>query len=827
MTDENVTERIFKYNTEDNMQKPGKFFMTVFIPPRAPMPSVPSFPVADNCSDELRDKIKGLKRKSGGRNRRIWSWLRKIFTITAWSILGVLVFISGVLLAGYYAVGLPDTSQKAQVERTNVYFSDGITPIGIFAEINRREVELQTLPDYVAKTLVAAEQPDFLERSDPDFFHAVSTFWRNIFDGNGEHSSISKRYVQAYYANTDKSLLAPIKDAMRATKVEETQSTQEILSNYLNTISFKNGAYGIEAGAGYYFGKPAKELSLEESAYLMAVANLRVSQNGKPPEKAKIEQKWVEILDVMAKKGWVSAEQVAQLHMPDPIANNYLAHLGNTQKQFTVRDIILEKVKAELLASKAFSLEELETGGYKVVTTIDPQLQKQLEVIVAQETAGMPNEVNLNVISVAGNTGEVKALYASRINQGAQKTAISGQLDEKKSNNSSADNNNSGGTGGSADDFKANDNNLTENQNSLDQKVPLGTGLEPFGVLARLQEHMPLTSSITAKSALDDHGNTNPDGAEAQTPADGSNQSTQTGLPKQGLERPSVLEALASQDKSLTSQLLTENEIPRAIALVNSLAFGTPITVENPTVDGDTKLPPPIWSTWEISQAYATLSAQGVRQQLHFVKEVLEGDARRIYTGDKPGKRILARDVSNALSFALKYVPQPSTPPIGPNSNGDVTSRFGNLSGTEIPVYGGADGYGISNWYVGYGSNLSTVVSVYGSDANLELQEMPAWVQQYKEKKGKTLAEEIFWSLTSLGLQSETFAPVPAWALPGWIGGKPPAPTVSPTPDPQPSVDTKPQPAAPIEPGDISDSGSSGKDNSSGNLPPLPVVPEP
>ena len=130
-----------------------------------------------------------------------------------------------------------------------------------------QEVPGQAITDAVRSAVVAAVDPGFQSRAGVDPFTLVRAAWHDVTGGGGGLDTITQRYVASALLDGDVNL-PQTRAAALGLRLEQRLSRQEILTRYLNTAYFGNGAYGIQAAALAYFGVPAPALNLAQAAML-------------------------------------------------------------------------------------------------------------------------------------------------------------------------------------------------------------------------------------------------------------------------------------------------------------------------------------------------------------------------------------------------------------------------------------------------------------------------------------------------------------------------------------------------------------------------------
>lgn len=154
----------------------------------------------------------------------------------------------------------------ALAEKTTVYYADGTTAIGSYAEQNREIISCEGLPDYIGNAIVASENRTFYTDKGLDLKGIARAFINNVTKGTRQGgSTITQQYAERYYMGETTSYVGKAREAIMAIKIAQTESKDEVLCNYMNTIYLGRNSYGIQAAAKAYFNKDAKDLTLSEA----------------------------------------------------------------------------------------------------------------------------------------------------------------------------------------------------------------------------------------------------------------------------------------------------------------------------------------------------------------------------------------------------------------------------------------------------------------------------------------------------------------------------------------------------------------------------------
>lgn len=348
------------------------------------------------------------KRGKGSGSRHIG---RKIGLGLLFVFLAVLIAGMGAFLTLYSRLSIPEADDLALAQKTTLYYSDGTTTMGSFGDVNRNIIDTATLPDYVGKAVVASEDRTFYTNSGIDLKGIARALLNNLTTGSRQGgSTLTQQYVERYYVGETTSYLGKAKEAVLAIKINREQSKDEILGNYLNTIYFGRGAYGIEAASQAYFGHPAAQMTLAESAMLAGIIPAPSAWDPAVDED-QARQRFERVLSLMVEDGWISAEDAKAAVFPqtvDPSSQVDESMSGPT-------GYLIEQVRSELLASGAFTEEAIATGGLKITSTIDKD--RQDAAVAAAEMMNSisgwdPKSMHVALSSVDPKTGEIVAEYA-------------------------------------------------------------------------------------------------------------------------------------------------------------------------------------------------------------------------------------------------------------------------------------------------------------------------------------------------------------------------------------------------------------------------------
>src|SRR5215813_405370 len=243
----------------------------------------------------------------------------------------------------------------------------------VFEENQRRVwVPLADIPEHVQKAFLAAEDKRFYQHKGIDERGLIRAFIGNLASSGRPQggSTITQQIVKNLLVGEDLTYERKIREMIVASRVEHTLSKAEILELYLNSVYLGRGSWGIELAARSYFGKPAKELTLEEGALL---AGLTKGPNYFNPDRhpLRAQERLAYVLSRMQEDGALAAEQSGRGLPALPTLVAYERPRRDLGFHF------VDQVARE--AKSLAGIDAITANSYTVRSTINPQLQRAVE----------------------------------------------------------------------------------------------------------------------------------------------------------------------------------------------------------------------------------------------------------------------------------------------------------------------------------------------------------------------------------------------------------------------------------------------------------------
>ena len=611
------------------------------------------------------------------------TWKGRLLWLLKW---GAVVGVVMALLAGgaffylYKTIDIPDPNADFEKQTSRIYFADCKTELGSFAVQDRTSISYDEMPDTIKDAVVAAENQTFWTDSGIDFKGIARAVFNNASGGSTQGAStITQQYVKVLYLTQEQSYKRKLKEAILALKLQQQISKTELLANYLNTIYLGRGAYGIEAAAQAYFDKPAKKLTLRESAVLASVINnpsLFDPANGKENKQA-LQGRYAYVLDSMAKLGSISADEAdkAEKHLPAfPEIEAESAYGGQKGHMLTL-------VRKELLRM-GYTDDEIDGGGLTVTTTLTPEAMQDAEdaVLEAKPEGFGDKQLHVGTASVEVGTCKLLGFYCGQDYLDSQiNWAVAGGM--------------------------------------------VGSTMKPFALTAAIDQGFSLKDTFEGKSPYEF-----PDGLQVRNEGTCSD-----GL---GNDYGSAVNAIYAMEQSINTAFVdmsaSMDDGPQAIHdMAMELGVppmesdqrypGIPSTSRDFTPDdtlvtlGRARVSP-----INMANAYASIANGGKRAVVHVIEKVELADGTTDYEFQEPTQKVVSEDIAADASYAMQQVVANGTGRSVQSIGRPAAGKTGTATNDKDQVS--------SAWFVGYTPQVATAVMYVRGDGDDQLD---GWLPSY------------------------------------------------------------------------------------------------
>ena len=546
-----------------------------------------------------RRRPKGRGRPPKRRRSRLARYAQRL----GFAVLGLIGFAVLGFVIAYLMTPIPSSAQAdAMAEGSTFYYGDGKTPIYQEGR-DRRPVALAEVPQSVRMAVIAAENRSFYADPGVSVSGTARALWSTVSGAQLQGgSTITQQMVRNYYSglSQERTVSRKLKEIMVALKVGNEKDKDWILEQYLNTIYFGRGAYGIEAAAHAYFDTGVGGLSPAESAYL-AAAIQTPSSFALPESQGYALARWRYVVDGMVKLGAISPGEAAAMAFPKPAKEADPPSLrGQTGYMWQL-------AKKEAI-NRGYTEDQIKRGGLKIVTTFDRRLMDEAEhAVTSQLPKGTPKQVRAGLVAVNPANGEVVAFYGGR-------DYLKEQFDT-----------------------------------ATQSRVQAGSGFKPYVLAAALDDGKKLTDTVDGHSPQYYEGR-----HRCPVRADGCKPIKNNGGESYG----TVNLVTATQRSINTAYVNLGLDVGLGNVMDMAEKAGIPPAQLKPNAGAPTlSLGVTAVSPLQQAAGYATFAAEGIHRTPRVIKSVTDSEGRvhRVTTsGDRAFSASVARDATYAMTRVVE-----------------------------------------------------------------------------------------------------------------------------------------------------------------------------
>jgi len=510
-------------------------------------------------------------------------------------------FVAGVFVFGfaYFTVSIPDPNAYVNSQSTIIQYADG-SEIGRIGSENRTVVTLAEIPVQVRNAVMAAEDRGFYSNRAFSPTGIARAVWNNLRGGSLQGgSTITQQYAKTAFLTPERSIQRKIKELVIAIKLENQFTKDQIFENYLNTIYFGRGSYGVQTAAQVYFGVTVDQLTTAQSAVLASILRSPglYDPGFKKENLPRLEKRFAYVIDGMVEAKWLDADIAKKIKFPviNPrVTSGALAG---------PKGYVISWVEQEL-NKLGFTDEQLLIGGYIIKTTLVKDAQEAAVAAVNKEApTKAPDNLHIGLAAIKPGTGEILAMYGGQ-------------------------------------DY------LKYQFNAATQGIASGgSSFKVFALVAALEQGIPLTSIWNGDSPkVYDDG--------IGRPYVVNNYGGET------WGNTSLLDATIHSINTIYVPLGIKAGVEKVVDVARRA--GIPESVEmvaSPSVSLGSSSPHVI----DLANAYATFASQGVYAKPFIINEVQGPNKGILYQGRIQAQEVFRKDVMADLTYALSKVTSSGT----------------------------------------------------------------------------------------------------------------------------------------------------------------------
>ena len=334
---------------------------------------------------------------------------KKVFKLLA--VVAAVGVIVATIMVAWISRDLPDPnnlSTRQIAESTKIYDRTGEHLLyEIYQDQKRTIVPLDQMSPWIPKATIAIEDKNFYEHGGIRPISILRAAVNNLLGrraGSGGASTITQQFIKNSIIGNEHSIFRKIKEAILAMRLESKYEKDEILMMYLNDVPYGSTNYGVESASQSYFHKGAKDLTLAESATLAAIIQAPTRYLNNPDS---LRNRRDLVLRLMFDQGYISEQEKTD-------AQNSAMRIYRSGGIMDAPHFVLyvKQLLADQLGEK-----EVDSGGLKVITTLDYEKQKAAEQIIKEQRDKFSKEYNADnasLVAIDPKTGQVLVMVGSR-----------------------------------------------------------------------------------------------------------------------------------------------------------------------------------------------------------------------------------------------------------------------------------------------------------------------------------------------------------------------------------------------------------------------------
>lgn len=335
--------------------------------------------------------------------------------------IGIFIFAVGILTSAgllfwVSTLEMPDLSsfeERRVLQSTKIYDRTGeVLLYDLHQDVKRTVVPFENISRHLKNATIAIEDDQFYNHYGIEpkaIIRAVVTNFQqgDLLGGQGG-STITQQVIKNSILQREKTLTRKVKEWILAIKIERILSKDEILSIYLNESPYGGTIYGVEEAAQSFFGKSAADVTLAESAYLSSLPQSPTFLSPYGNNRSYLDERQKLVLERMKINGFITEEEF-EAAKAEVVEFQPQAVTGIRAPHFVM--FIREQL------AETYGEEALSDRGLRVITTLDWELQKEAERIVAEKGAANVDKFNANnagLVATDPKTGDLLVMVGSR-----------------------------------------------------------------------------------------------------------------------------------------------------------------------------------------------------------------------------------------------------------------------------------------------------------------------------------------------------------------------------------------------------------------------------
>ena len=342
------------------------------------------------------------------------SFFKRFIYQTFIILIAFFMLLSGAFMIWFSTLKTPDINvfdDKLLGQSAKIYDRTGnILLYDLSQKVRRSVVPLDQISPYIKNATIAIEDNDFYKHDGIKITSLIRAVLANITQGGYSQggSTITQQVVKNSLLTKDKTLSRKIKEIFLSLKLERNLTKDQILTLYLNNSPYGGNIYGVEEATQLFFNKKASDVTLAEAAIIASLPKAPSTYNPYGTNKQTLLDRKNQVLSNMLKLKMITKDEYEKAKSETIVFQP--RNLGSIKAAHFVMYL-----KDQL--EKKYGTEKLTTGGFKVISTIDYDLQKKGEDIVYDYIKNNQKKFNADngsMVTIDPKTGQILAMVGSR-----------------------------------------------------------------------------------------------------------------------------------------------------------------------------------------------------------------------------------------------------------------------------------------------------------------------------------------------------------------------------------------------------------------------------
>ncbi|HEU4480261.1 MAG TPA: transglycosylase domain-containing protein, partial [Actinomycetota bacterium] len=584
-----------------------------------------------------------------------------------------------------------DLDQIKLAQSSKLYDGSGNLMTTLHGIENRTSIPIEKIPQHVQDAVIAIEDERFYEHEGVDVRAILRALISNVSSGDIREggSTITQQYVKntliAPGETADRTIERKINEASLARQLEKKISKEQILERYLNTVYFGQGAYGIQAAAKTYFGRPARKLTTAQAATLAGIIRSPESYDPFDRKKAAVTRRNV-VIDKMEELGFIDAAEalkargqkmklqpkVNSQRYPAPYFVDYVRRLIKYDPRFKAVGKTPEQREQQMFQ-----------GGLRIYTTVDLEDQAAADAAVAS-VLPYRSDPHASLVAIEPSTGHIKAMVGGRDYFAPRKKDRFAKLNLATVIEPNLD--------------------CTRNRKG-DCKSPYkpapapgagrqaGSAFKPFALVSALEQGVPLSKVFKAS------------GSNVVIPgADNGADYTVQNYEGSSYGPMTLLEATVKSVNVVYALLGQEIGVQNVVDTADEMGINTPLSAVASAPLGTNAINP-----LGMASGYGTLATNGIHHPPVAITRITDASGKVIYRDRSEGEQVVDPGAAYLATTALEQVIQRGT-----------AAAYGGIGRPAAGKTGTAQEYRDA-WFVGYTPDLVASVWVGYPEGQIEM----------------------------------------------------------------------------------------------------------